>query len=88
MFSLFQSLGTSSECHDFSNMMYSDPRTISASYLRSLGCISLGSMDYVHVPQMLSNLIFSCDGWAFIPPIPTLRLRHLRHVGGAITNED
>ena len=46
MFPFFQSLGTSSDCHDFSNIMESGLATTSPSSLRTLGCISSGPMDF------------------------------------------
>lgn len=45
MFLFFQSLWTISEYHDFSGMMESGLATISASYFRTLGCISLSLME-------------------------------------------
>ena len=46
MFPFFQSLGTSPDCHDFSNIMESGLATTSASSLRTLGCIASGPMDF------------------------------------------
>lgn len=36
---------------------------------------------YVQVLQVLSKLIFSCDGRDFIPPVSALRFRDLQDVG-------
>jgi len=43
---------------------------------------------YVHVPQVVSNLIFSYDGWDFIPPVPDLGFRDLRNLGRATDSEN
>jgi len=45
MFSFFQSLGISTDSHDFSNIMKCDLATTSALSLRTLGRISSGPMD-------------------------------------------
>ena len=45
MLSLLQSLGTSPDCHNLSNMVESGLATLSASSLRTRGCISSGPMD-------------------------------------------
>lgn len=45
MFPCFQSLGTSPDCLNFSNMMDIVLATTSADCLRIIGCISSGSMD-------------------------------------------
>jgi len=69
-------------------MMESNSATTSTSSLRTLGCISLGPMDYVQVPQMVSNLIFSYEVLEFIPPVTALRIRYSRDVGGAIASKN
>lgn len=48
LFPFFQSMGTFSDCHDFSNRMDSDLATTSASSLRTLGYISSGPMDLAY----------------------------------------
>jgi len=45
----------------------------SASYLRTLGCISSGPIMYVQVPQVVSNLVFPYSVRDFAPLVPILQ---------------
>lgn len=59
IFSCFQLPWTLPVCHDFSNIMESGLATTLVTSLRTLGYISLGSIDSVYqIPQVVRNLIF------------------------------
>ena len=90
MFPLFQSVGTSLDCNDFSNMMDSGLATSSASWLGTRGCTSSGRMDlctcrFLRWSQTRSS---PYSGLCFILPVPAFAICDLGGVAGALAGED
>lgn len=69
MFPFFQSMRTSPDFHDFKNMMDSGLKTMSASFLKTLGCMSSGPIDFISGPGFAPHLEWE----GFIQPPPTQR---------------
>lgn len=83
----FQSPGTSTDYHNFSNIKDSGQVTTSANSTRTLGCISSGLID-VQVPQVITNLIFVYSRKVVAFLIPSYQTKSLRAVWQSVIRED
>jgi len=43
---------------------------------------------YAQLPQVVTDLIFSCNGRDFAPSVPVLQSIHSRSVGRVVASED
>ena len=84
MFPFFQSLETSPDSHNFSNMMESNLETTSASSFRLMGCMSSGHIDFC----TFSIMRWSYTRRDFSSPAPTQKFRDTRDVRNMVSSED